>query len=80
MSWNFDLDTLEPGMVNLNQVLLKKLLPAHSLWWTHGSERIQPSLLITEGFPPIESYVGLMDGNWMDWGWGHYSLQSKEVS
>jgi len=82
-AWHFDLpslDTLDTGMANLNQTLLKKLLPAHSLWWTHGSERVQPSLLITEGLPPIESYAGLLDGNWVDWGWGDYSLQGNEVS
>jgi type VI secretion system protein ImpM len=58
----------------VNQVLLKKLLPAHSLWWSQGSERVEPSLLIAEGLPPVECFAGLLDGEWARWGWGEYRL------
>ncbi len=77
-AWHFDLPSLESidsSMAGLGQTLLKKLLSSHSLWWTYGSERVRPSLLIAEGFPPIEGYAGLLDGNWNNWGWGQYSLQ-----
>ncbi|MEJ1378107.1 MAG: type VI secretion system-associated protein TagF [Candidatus Sedimenticola sp. (ex Thyasira tokunagai)] len=82
-AWHFELPSLEGLDIatnNLNQALLKKLMPAHSLWWTHGSEHIEPSLLITEGFPPIEGYAGLLGGNWAEWGWENFSAQGNSTA
>ena len=75
-AWHIDLASMETGVTSLGQALLSRMLSAPCLWWTHGSERIRPSLLVTEGFPPIEAYAGLLDGKWMDWGWGHYGLEA----
>lgn len=49
--------------------LLKKLLFAYSLWWTEGSERIAPSLLLCQGLPQIRGVSGLIDGAWSQHGW-----------
>ena len=49
--------------------LMKKLLFAYSLWWTEGSERIEPSLLICQGLPQIRGVSGLIDGAWSRHGW-----------
>ena len=49
--------------------LMKKMLFAYSLWWTEGSERIAPSLLISQGLPQIRGVSGLIDGAWSMHGW-----------
>jgi type VI secretion system protein ImpM len=59
--------------------LMKKLLFAYSIWWTQGSERISPSLLICQGLPQIKGASALIDGAWMQHGWeeietGAYSM------
>jgi type VI secretion system protein ImpM len=59
--------------------LMKKLLFAYSIWWTHGSERISPSLLICQGLPQIKGASALIDGAWIQHGWdeidtGAYSM------
>lgn len=81
-AWQFELPTIDrmgDGMSGLSYTLLSRLLPGHSIWASHGSERIQPSLLINEGLPPIESYSGLLDGNWSHWGWGQYRVDLPEI-
>ena len=42
---------------------------AYSLWWTQGSELVEPSFLICEGLPPFEGVAAMLDGNWKKWGW-----------
>ncbi len=52
----------------LNQVLLQSGF-AYSLWRTEGSDRVAPSLLLSQGFPPGKSVGAMLDGHWSDWGW-----------
>jgi len=63
--------------------LMKRLLFAYSIWWTQGSERISPSLLICQGLPHIKGAGGLIDGAWSEHGWeeiesGTYALNMPE--
>ena len=57
--------------------LLKDHCFAYSVWWTHGSEHVSPSLLICTGLPPFDGIAAMFDGNWQQWGWEgkRYSLQ-----
>jgi len=82
-AWQFGLRQLDdfPGnMPCITQTLLNQLFQAHSLWWTQGSERVSPSLLITEGLPPVAAFSGLLDGDWNKWGWGQYRLPFVSAS
>ncbi len=49
--------------------LIRKLLFAYSLWWTEGSERIAPSLLVCQGLPQMRGISGMIDGAWRQHGW-----------
>ncbi len=53
--------------------LLKRVLDAtirnYAIWWTQGSERVSPSMLVTEGLPPVQGFAALLDGQWQTWGW-----------
>jgi type VI secretion system protein ImpM len=40
-----------------------------SLWWTTGSERVAPCLLISPGMPPASSFTAFLDGDWQGRGW-----------
>ncbi len=76
-AWQFELPSLEsafPVSDALNQTLLERAFPAYSLWWSEGSERVRPSLLVTEGLPPIQGFAALLDGNWVNWNWSQYRV------
>jgi len=49
--------------------LLKEHTFAYSVWWTHGSEHVTPSLLVCTGLPPFDGIAAMFDGNWQQWGW-----------
>ncbi|MEN8179350.1 MAG: type VI secretion system-associated protein TagF [Pseudomonadota bacterium] len=76
-AWQFSLSAVngsEQNLACIGQTLLNNQFQAYSLWWTQGSERISPSLLITEGLPPVSGFSGFLDGDWNKWGWGQYRL------
>jgi type VI secretion system protein ImpM len=39
------------------------------IWWTEGSENVEPSCLIGKGLPEAEGFTALMDGAWQQRGW-----------
>ena len=61
-----DTNPLMPGIA---QILIKRMFPQHTIWWTEGSERIQPTMLVCEGMPPISGFSAMLDGDWDRWGW-----------
>ena len=40
-----------------------------SLWWTLGSERVRPSVLLSPGLPAPVNFSAFLDGRWDEWGW-----------
>jgi len=40
-----------------------------TLWWTQGSERVSPCVLVSPGLPPPASFPALLDGAWSSHGW-----------
>lgn len=49
--------------------VLRTVTTSHSVWWSQGSERVQPSILLTEGLPPVTGFAAFLDGGWGNWGW-----------
>jgi type VI secretion system protein ImpM len=43
---------------------------AYSLWWTPGSDRIPPELLVYQGLPDATAFTAFLDGRWDERGWG----------
>lgn len=41
----------------------------HSLWWTKGSERVDPCFAISTDLPDPGQYASMLDGDWQQWGW-----------
>ncbi len=49
--------------------LLKDHCLAYSVWWTQGSDHVEPSLLICTGLPSFDGISAMFDGNWQQGGW-----------
>jgi type VI secretion system protein ImpM len=64
----------ESGPVSANltplmeQFLLERF-PDFTLWWTSGSEQVEPSILICNKLPPTQGFSALLTGDWDQWGW-----------
>ncbi len=52
----------------LDQVLMGNNVP-FSLWWTQGSDRVRPSVLMSPGLPAPANFAAFLDGEWDEWGW-----------
>ena len=52
----------------LDQVLMGNNVP-FSLWWTQGSDRVSPSVLLSPGMPAPPNFAAFLDGAWDEWGW-----------
>ena len=63
------IENTNPFMPGITQILIRRLFPQHTIWWTEGSDRIQPTMLICEGMPPISGFSAMLDGDWDRWGW-----------
>lgn len=55
-------------------------LGPYSLWWTEGSERVEPCLLVSPGLPETGQMAALLDGDWEHWGWGEEQRREAEAS
>ncbi|KAA6187360.1 type VI secretion system-associated protein TagF [Thiohalocapsa marina] len=43
---------------------LQELFLSYSLWWSAGSERVAPSLLLCQGLPVEQAFPALYTGDW----------------
>ncbi len=43
---------------------LKDKFGRYSIWWTAGSDNIEPCTLIFSGMPSAATYAAMLDGNW----------------
>ena len=46
--------------------LLENELGRYGLWWTEGSEQVEPSLLVTNGLPAARAYAAMLEGTWAE--------------
>jgi type VI secretion system protein ImpM len=55
-----------------------RLLGPHSLWWTKGSQCVDPCLLISSGLPEAGQLAAMFDGEWSRWGWASEQIVKPE--
>jgi len=80
-AWHLQLQSpkIGPGLdAIVAEALMQKDYRTCSLWWSAGSEAIQPSLLIHRGLPSIHDFVALLDGQWRQWGWASCSTSTPQ--
>ncbi|HEX5462150.1 MAG TPA: type VI secretion system-associated protein TagF [Steroidobacteraceae bacterium] len=56
---------------------LQKAFRPCALWWTQGSEAVQPGWLVTSGLPAPSGYVAMLSGQWRAAGWNSVELTSQ---
>ncbi len=71
-----ELDTLYPTLFHNT---LREMCHAYSLWWTAGSDKIDPSFLISQGLPPVESVTAMFSGDWSQYGWTDSQSQQQLI-
>ncbi len=70
--WRFDLSSplqlpeLLPGLLHH---ALTEILFAYGVWWSEGSERVSPSLLVGQGLPAEAAFTSLCTGEWEKGNW-----------
>ena len=47
-----------------------------ALWWTQGSQALQPGCLVTSGLPPPSAFTAMLSGQWRQSGWNSIELAS----
>ena len=71
--WHLPMSSVS-GTVDVLPELVKRLTElrfgAYSLWWSAGSEQIEPAMLMCEGLPPASGYAAMLGGGWQQYGWG----------
>ncbi len=60
---------LAGGLGPLLFVGAERALRPLTLWWTDGSDHVQPSALLVQGLPRPASFAALLAGNWGDGEW-----------
>lgn len=61
-----DTGSLAPAWRNLLAAQLRDCTGGSCLWWTSGSERVGPCLLVMEGMPDTAAFKAMLDGSWPD--------------
>jgi len=57
---------------------LGELFFAFSLWWSKGSDVVEPSFLVCQGLPPSAGFSGMLAGDWDQWGWEQAEASASE--
>ncbi|EGV31163.1 Type VI secretion system-associated protein [Thiorhodococcus drewsii AZ1] len=59
---------------------LDQMFCGYSLWWSSGSDRVEPSLLVCQGLPPVDGFSALIGGNWTGHGWWEFAESTPDRS
>lgn len=62
-------DPLSDACPTLLRAALSEVFLGYSLWWTTGSEQIDPCLLCCQGLPTTGGFAAMLGGAWSDGGW-----------
>lgn len=66
LGWRLPEDALDALAARVYPALAEDLLrgrfAAYSLWWTQGSDKVKPSLVIYTGMPPAADFAGFLSG------------------
>lgn len=65
-------------MKDVLHALLYKKYGSYSIWWTHGSCLLSPSVIITSGLPSVNQAAAMFDGRWQQWQWNHVQVRDND--
>jgi type VI secretion system protein ImpM len=64
-----DVASPEAGIEEIRESLLRNALADATLWWTRGSGRIEPCLLLCRGLPKPSEFPAMLAGGWPRFNW-----------
>ncbi|EXJ16693.1 type VI secretion system-associated protein TagF [Imhoffiella purpurea] len=82
-AWRLCADTpaeMRAACAPLLRRALDQMFFGYSFWWSQGSERVSPSLLLCQGLPPAEGFSALIGGNWSGHGWWEFPPAREDPS
>jgi len=56
----------------------QRMFGNYSIWWTEGSEQVEPCIVISSNMPDAGQYAAMLDGDWQKWGWSQEMIISDE--
>lgn len=70
-SWQipFFSPNLESSFAEVLDCFVSYRFAKYCLWWSQGSERVEPCVLINQDLPNARHYCGLLSGEWGAFGW-----------
>jgi len=75
-----DEQTSEELAISLIPKAIQHRYGKHSLWWTKGSERVDPCFAISTDLPDPGQYASMLDGDWQQWGWNEEIIADDKES
>jgi len=83
LAFQFQLDSnieTPQAFADLRKKLNNRFLPNCSYWRSRETENSKPALLLCEGLPPTDAYVGFLNGEWPQRGWHYSSSRASRVT
>jgi len=58
-----------PSILHLMHQQYSQHFADYSIWWTAGSDLIEPCVIVTDGLPQVSQFVSMLDGQWAKRDW-----------
>lgn len=71
-------DAVDEALLEQLAGLVDRELGAIGIWWTQGSELIEPCVLVSAGLPAPAAFAAMLDGRWGERGWTTFELSRGE--
>jgi type VI secretion system protein ImpM len=71
-------DSLQRAINVLALRELERTLRPLSIWWTDGSNEVDPGMLCGRGLPDARSFAAMMSGEWVSYGWSSLDPNRNE--
>ena len=72
VSWCFGLDSVAAvprSLPAITDAVLERALDRRTFWWTSGSDKVTPCMLVLGALPAPSAFAALLDGDWLQRGW-----------
>ncbi|XQW83485.1 type VI secretion system-associated protein TagF [Thalassotalea piscium] len=60
---------IPPSLIDLLHQQYAHHFGRYSIWWTLGSEIVEPCFIVTEGLPQVSQFVAMLNGQWQENSW-----------
>lgn len=60
--------------------LAQRQFGAYSVWWTTGSEQVEPGVVFCPGLPDASGFAAMLAGHWQTYGWDELSPRRPDTS